>query len=149
MSPSNNHVIIIGGGASGIMAAITAKRQGAKVTLLERNPRIGKKLLVTGNGRCNFTNINADISCYNGNNPKFAFHAISTFGPQATIDFFEKLGIAHKVEDMGKVFPMSDQASSFLDVFLYELKELGIEVITEAFVQNIEKIITLKSHWKR
>lgn len=139
MSPSNNHVIIIGGGASGIMAAITAKRQGAKVTLLERNPRIGKKLLVTGNGRCNFTNINADISCYNGNNPKFAFHAISTFGPQATIDFFEKLGIAHKVEDMGKVFPMSDQASSFLDVFLYELKELGIEVITEAFVQNIEK----------
>lgn len=139
MSTSKTHVVIVGGGASGIMAAITARRQGAQVTILERNPRIGKKILVTGNGRCNYTNINADISCYNGNNPKFAYNALALFSPQATIDFFEKLGIAHKVEDGGKVFPMSDQASSFLDVFLYELSQSGIKVITDAMVLKIEK----------
>lgn len=138
MNPAN-HVIIVGGGASGIIAAISAKRRGAQVTILERNPRIGKKILATGNGRCNFTNINADVNCYHGNNPKFAYHALTSFSPQDTVNFFEKLGIAHKIEDVGKVFPMSDQASSFLDVFLYELEKLDIKVITNALVENIQK----------
>ena len=99
-------VIVIGGGASGMMAAITASRQGADVTILERNPRVGKKILATGNGRCNFTNINTDVSYYNGNNPKFVYSALAQFDVYRTIEFFEELGIAHKVEDMGKVFPM-------------------------------------------
>lgn len=131
------HVIIIGGGASGMIAAISAGRQGAKVTILERNPRIGKKILATGNGRCNFTNINTDIDCYNGKNPKFAFSALSTFGVNQTIHFFEKLGIQHKVEDEGKVFPMSDQASSILDVLRYELEQIGVNVICNAYVKKI------------
>lgn len=138
-------VVVVGGGASGIMAAITARREGASVTILEKNPRIGKKILVTGNGRCNFTNINADLKCYYGNNPKFAESALSQFPISRTIKFFEELGIAHKVENSGKVFPMSDQASSFLDVFLYELDELGIEVVCDA---NVRKIVPGKDNFR-
>lgn len=132
-------VIIIGGGASGIMAAISAGRMGAGVTILERNSRVGKKILATGNGRCNFTNTSADISCYSGSNPDFAGNALKNFGVDKTIKFFEKIGIAHKVEDTGKVFPMSDQASSILDVLLYELKETNIAIICDAFVKGIKK----------
>lgn len=135
----NRHVIVVGGGAAGMMAAISAKRLGAEVTILEKNPRVGKKILATGNGRCNFTNISADITCYSGNNPKFAYSALANFTVKDTINFFEKLGIAHKVEDLGKVFPMSDQASSILDVFLYELNELGINIICDAEVKDITK----------
>lgn len=133
------HVIVIGGGASGMMAAISARRVGAKVTILERNPRIGKKILATGNGRCNFTNININKSCYFGEDPQFAENALANFGVQKTIDFFEQLGIAHKVEELGKVFPMSDQASSVLDVLMYELNKLGVNIICDAFVKRVIK----------
>ncbi|HHU69570.1 MAG TPA: NAD(P)/FAD-dependent oxidoreductase [Thermoanaerobacterales bacterium] len=139
MTAKKNHVIVVGGGAAGIIAAISAKRQGADVTILERNPRIGKKILVTGNGRCNFTNINTDVDCYNGTNTKFAYSALSNFGVSQTIRFFEELGIAHKIEDLGKVFPMSDQASSVLDVLMYELNEIGVNIICNAFVKKISK----------
>lgn len=130
---------MVGGGAAGMIAAISAGRAGADVTILERNARVGKKILATGNGRCNFTNINADITCYHGHNPKFAYSALANFTVDDTIKFFEKLGIAHKVEDAGKVFPMSDQASSILDVFLYELNEIGINIVCDAYVKGITK----------
>ncbi|KGP76567.1 flavoprotein [Desulfosporosinus sp. Tol-M] len=132
-------VIVVGGGAAGMTAAISAGRLGADVTILERNPRVGKKILATGNGRCNFTNVNADITCYHGNNPKFAYSALAYFTIDDTIRFFEKLGIEHKIEDLGKVFPMSDQASSILDVFLYELNELGVNIICDACVKDIHR----------
>lgn len=132
-------VIVVGGGAAGMIAAISARRLGADVTILEKNPRVGKKILATGNGRCNFTNINADAGYYHGNNPKFTYSALSNFTVDDTIRFFEKLGIAHKVEDFGKVFPMSDQASSVLDVFLYELNQLGVNVVCDANVKDIRK----------
>ena len=137
MTASKNHVIIVGGGASGMLAAISARRKGAEVTILERNPRIGKKILATGNGRCNYTNINTDVTYYHGSNPKFVYNALASFDAKATIAFFEKLGIAHKVEGLGKVFPMSDQASSFLDVLLYELTEIGVNIVYNAFVKSI------------
>ncbi|HEY8344989.1 MAG TPA: NAD(P)/FAD-dependent oxidoreductase [Bacillota bacterium] len=133
------HVIVVGGGAAGMMAAISAGRLGAKVTILERNSRVGKKLLATGNGRCNFTNINTDLAYYHGANPEFAQSALKSFTAHDTIRFFEKLGITHKVEERGKVFPMSDQASSVLDVLRYELTELGVEVVTEACVSELAK----------
>jgi predicted Rossmann fold flavoprotein len=133
----NIRVIVVGGGASGMMAAITARRQGADVTILERNPRVGKKILATGNGRCNYTNINTDISYYHGNNPKFVYSALAQFDVYQTIEFFEDLGIVHKIEDRGKVFPMSDQASSVLDVLRYQLEKRQVKVICNAFVQNI------------
>lgn len=135
------HVIVIGGGAAGMTAAVAAGRLGAKVTILEKNPRVGKKILATGNGRCNFTNINAGgeraYTYYHGANPEFARSALASFSVDDTIRFFEQLGIAHKVEDLGKVFPRSDQASSMLDVFLYELNELGVSIICDACVLDI------------
>lgn len=136
---AKRQVVIVGGGASGMVAAISAKLNGADVLILERNPRIGKKILATGNGRCNFTNIHIDTACYQGNNPQFVYSAFSSFGVQETIAFFEDLGIVHKVEEAGKVFPMSDQASSVLDVLLYELKRLGVRIVCDAYVQDIQK----------
>lgn len=132
-------VIVAGGGAAGMMAAVSAVRLGARVTILEKNPRIGKKILATGNGRCNYTNVNTGLKYYHGKNPQFAQGALSGFTVEDTIEFFKKLGIEPKVEDWGKVFPMSEQASSILDVFLYELNELGVKIVGEAFVKDIIK----------
>lgn len=137
---SGKSIIVIGGGASGMVAAISAARLGAQVTILERNPRVGKKILATGNGRCNFTNINDDIKFFHGTNPRFAFGALSKFSVYDTIEFFDYLGIEHKVEDNGKVFPMSDQASSILDVLMYELNETGVSFVCDAFVKSISKV---------
>lgn len=135
----DNKVVVAGGGAAGLMAAISAKRAGADVTVLERNSRVGKKILATGNGRCNFTNINADINCYYGSDPEFVRGALSAFTVSDTIRFFEQLGIEHKVEERGKVFPMSDQASSILDVLLYELNDKNINVVCDCMVTGITK----------
>jgi predicted Rossmann fold flavoprotein len=132
-----NHVIVVGGGAAGLVAAISARRLGARVTLLERNPRVGKKLLVTGNGRCNYTNTGASVDCYCEQDPDFPAGALGQFDVEQTIRFFEKLGVAHRVEECGKVFPMSDQASSVLDLLRYEVADSGVEVVCEAFVQKI------------
>ncbi len=128
-------ICIIGGGASGIMAALIARQNDAQVTILERNPRIGKKLLLTGNGRCNYTNIFAQKDDYY--HPDFVSPALDAFSPKQTIKFFEKLGIYPKIETEGKTFPLSEQASSFLDVALYELDRLGVEVITDSYVQSV------------
>jgi len=130
-------VVVVGGGAAGMMAAISAARHGAEVTILEKNPRVGKKILATGNGRCNFTNINADVGCYSGENPEFVRKALSAFSVSDTISFFEKLGIQHKVEERGKVFPMSDQASSILDVLMYELNRLEVNIVCDSNVVEI------------
>lgn len=146
---NKKHIIVVGGGAAGMTAAISASRLGADVTILEKNPRVGKKILATGNGRCNFTNIHAGIEYYHGFDPRFVSGALASFSVDDTISFFEKLGIAHKVEDFGKVFPMSDQASSILDVLLYELNELGVNIVCESDVADIARrndgfIVSLK-----
>jgi predicted Rossmann fold flavoprotein len=135
----NMKIGIVGGGASGMMAAIAAKRAGADVNIFERNPRVGKKILATGNGRCNYTNIYADVENYHGENPKFIYSIFSKFGVPETMDFFEKLGITPAIEEYSKVFPMSFQASSVLDVLRFELEEIGVEVICDAYVKDIEK----------
>jgi len=127
--------IIIGGGAAGLLAAILIKKSGRPVVLLERNARVGKKILATGNGRCNYTNIGASPEDYYSENPNFVEAVLSRCSPQEVISFFEELGIAHKVEEDGKVFPMSDQASSILDVLRYELDEE--DVLCNAFVKEI------------
>ncbi len=131
-------VAVIGGGAAGMVAAITARYKGADVLILEKNLRVGKKILATGNGRCNLTNVNAGLSYYHGKNPGFARAALSSFDTEKTIDFFERLGVAHKVEEGGKVFPVSNQASSVLDVLRYELEETGVRVLCEAAVRDIK-----------
>ncbi|WP_312668153.1 NAD(P)/FAD-dependent oxidoreductase [Tissierella praeacuta] len=141
-------IIIIGGGAAGMMAALSVKRNGGDALILEKNDRVGKKLLATGNGRCNYTNKNLNINNYHGNNPKFAYSALSEFDVERTIEFFESLGITPAVEDNGKVFPLSFQSSSMLDILRYEIETQGIELITEAQVSEIKKknqfTVTLK-----
>lgn len=132
-------VAIIGGGAAGIVAAIAASYKGADVTILEKNARIGKKILATGNGRCNLTNINLSTANYHGHDPAFAQSALAKFDVKKTIGFFERLGVAHKVEEGGKVFPVSNQASSVLDVLRYELDNAGVRVLCETPVSDIKK----------
>jgi hypothetical protein len=144
-------VIVIGGGASGILAAIRAKECGASVLIIEKNPRIGKKILATGNGRCNYTNTNALPADYN--DPKFVTPALERFGPGFVISFFRQLGIEPRVEELGKAFPMSEQASSILDVLLYRVDTLKIPVIAEAPVTEIRRlsegfsVLTPKGVW--
>lgn len=131
-------ILIIGGGAAGMTAAIFASRNGAKVIIVEQLPKVGRKILATGNGRCNLTNINIDIRRYHGNNVKFAYGALSRFGYLDTIQFFEDLGL-HCIEEEGRIYPASLQASSVLDVIRYEMKTLGVEEICDARVTEIIK----------
>ena len=135
----SNKIIVIGGGAAGMMAAISAKKAGGDVIILERNDRVGKKLLATGNGRCNYTNINLSINNYHGKNHKFAYSGLSKFDVNQTINFFERIGITPTIEDDGRVFPFSLQSSSVLDLLRYEIKDLGIDLITGAYVKEIRK----------
>lgn len=133
------NIIVVGGGASGMVAAIAAKRNGADVTLLERNDRLGKKILATGNGRCNYSNINLSNINYHGENPKFTLSALASFNVDGTINFFERLGITPFIEENGKVFPMSLQSSSVLDVLRLEMENLGIKIRLNNLVKSIKK----------
>ena len=132
-------IAVIGGGASGLMAAITAKKSGKEVIILERKDRILKKVLITGNGRCNMTNVNADISNYFGKNISSVENILNRFTPQDTMDFFNELGIICNEENRGKVYPLSGQASSVVDALRFEAERLGIKIETEFYVRKIEK----------
>ena len=111
-------------------AAIFAARQGAAVTLLEHMDRVGKKILSTGNGKCNLTNRRMDASCYRSNAPGFPMKALGRFGEPETEVFFEELGIVLKDRN-GYLYPASGQASSVLDALREELSRLGVNIVTE------------------
>ena len=132
-------VIIIGGGASGMMAALSARKQGADVTLLERQARVGKKLLATGNGRCNLSNTKLTLKNYHGQDAKFADFALSAFDTRKTLQYFESLGLITTVEPSGKVYPLSDQAGSVVDVLRLALEEAGVEIRTAFEVTDLKK----------
>ena len=120
-------IIIIGAGASGMMAALTAAEvPGRKVILLERQQRAGRKLLATGNGRCNLTNTGATIENYHGENRDFASPALDAFPPAAVLDFFKRLGLVTVEEYGGRVYPLSDSANSVLDVLRFHLEARGV-----------------------
>lgn len=123
------HVAIIGGGASGMMAAVTAAAAGAKVTIVEHKDRVGKKLLSTGNGKCNFTNANQSAGCYHSENEGFAWNIVRQFDANAACEFFQELGIYPK-ERNGYYYPHSEQASSVLDVLRMELERLQVTILT-------------------
>jgi predicted Rossmann fold flavoprotein len=130
-------VAVIGGGAAGMMAAISASQNGAKVALIEKNQSLGKKLLLTGNGRCNITQANYDTREFIekvGKNGKFLFSSLSSFGPKETIEFFEHLGLTIKIEKDGRVFPASDKAQDVLDALIKALVKNKVMVM---FNQNV------------
>ena len=133
------HVAVIGGGAAGMMAAITAAREGVKVTILEHKDRIGKKILSTGNGRCNFTNIFQTPACYRSDNRDFAWNIIQKFNVEKTISFFKELGIYPKDRN-GYLYPYSDQAAAILEVLQIEIAKLDICVMTEINVLDIQPV---------
>lgn len=136
-----NNVIVIGAGAAGMMAAIIAAENGASVTILEKMPRVGKKLLITGKGRCNITNI-ADIKELIKNmhgNGSFLYSSFHNFSNNDLIDFFENLGVKTKVERGGRVFPESDKAIDVVDALLRKMDSLEIRILKDVAVKNIIK----------
>jgi flavoprotein family protein len=125
--------IVIGGGPAGMFAAITAAEQGKKVLLLEKNHRLGKKLLITGKGRCNVTNhcTGQEVLQNTPRNGRFLFSAMAAFPPEKTDTFFESHGCPLKVERGNRVFPVSDRSQSVLDCLQNELRRLHVTVSEE------------------
>ncbi|HEX37518.1 MAG TPA: NAD(P)/FAD-dependent oxidoreductase [Candidatus Cloacimonetes bacterium] len=132
-------VIVIGGGASGLAAAISSARRGAKTAILERLSRVGKKILVTGNGRCNFSNTSLKKKKYHGTDPAFIRYTFSQFGGGQIVEFFEELGILHKEEEDGRIFPRCDQAGAVLDVLRYECQRLEVVELCDREVSTLSK----------
>lgn len=135
---AKSKILIIGGGASGLTAGIIAARRGAKVTIIERKDRVGKKILATGNGRCNMTNINSSKEAYHGGKPEFIDTILQAFTVEDTLAFFQELGIYPHITKSGKVYPRSLQAGAVLDVLRYEVERLKIRVVCNEEVTAIE-----------
>lgn len=129
-------IIIIGAGASGIVTAINAKNENNRVILLEKNDRIGKKLLATGNGRCNYTNMN--LSEKNYSSPDFVKRTLGDFSNEDLINYFRILGLESTL-DGNRVYPISLKANSVLNILIYWLEKKGIEVKTKSQVKEIKK----------
>ena len=127
---TKDNIVVAGGGASGMMAAITAARAGADVVLLEPNEKVGRKLYITGKGRCNVTNNcgTEGLMASAPRNGKFLYSAFSRFGPADTMAFFESLGVPLKTERGNRVFPCSDKAADIVDALFFELRRQGVEI---------------------
>ncbi|MBU0976370.1 MAG: NAD(P)/FAD-dependent oxidoreductase [Patescibacteria group bacterium] len=131
-------VAIIGGGASGMMAAIAAARKENSVTIFEKNDKLGKKILLTGNGRCNITNTNVTWQNYKGTTPKFTASVLAQHSNLDTIQFFKDLGLVLIEEDRGRLFPRSNQAQSVIDVLEEELDRLEVEIFYNQKIKRID-----------
>ena len=137
-----NKVIVIGGGAAGLFAAISAAENGADVTLFEKNDRCGKKLRITGKGRCNVTN---DCSTQEfltnvPTNPRFLYSALDCFDTQDTKDFFENEGVPLKTERGKRVFPVSDKAEDIVKALTSACADRGVKTVHEKVVAlNIDE----------
>ena len=135
----DRRIIVAGGGASGMCAAIYAARNGASVTIIEKNNQLGKKLSMTGNGRCNISNLNMNEKMYNAAAEKRMKQWLSVYGVLDVISFFKSLGIVVKSED-GYLYPLSGQAQSVVQAFENEIKRLGITVIYGEQLKSVEPI---------
>jgi len=131
--------LIVGGGAAGLMAAISAADHGDEVTLLEKNDRLGRKILISGNGRCNMLNTDGDLSHFHGSNPEFAREALAAFPVEQTLAFFRDLGIETRLERKGRVFPASNQATSVVRLLEDWAVRAGIQVVQEADATQIDR----------
>ena len=134
-----SRVFVIGGGASGMLAAIAAARNGHKVELFEKNEKLGKKLYITGKGRCNLTNACDRDTFFRQvvSNPKFLYTAFYQFNSQDTMDFFEQLGLPLKVERGNRVFPVSDRSSDVIGALKRELENQKVTVHYHSEVNGI------------
>ena len=141
MDDDRIRVVIVGGGASGMMAAITAAENGADVTLLERNSFAGKKLRITGKGRCNVTNDCTPREMLESvsRNPKFLIGLVNRFSPADTMEFFEHAGVPLKTERGRRVFPVSDKAADIASALVEKMKEAGVRVIYDSRVTGISE----------
>ena len=129
---------IIGGGASGMAAAIAAARNGAKVTIIEQKERLGKKILATGNGRCNLTNEYMETECFRGEDTSCVDEVLEQFGYKDTLRFFEELGVLTKSKN-GYIYPRSEQATAVVDAMEMELKRLGVKIMLQTSVKDVKK----------
>ena len=133
------HLAIIGGGASGLIAAIAASKickQTKSITIFEGASRVGKKLLATGNGRCNLTNIHASAKHYYGDTRQIEA-ILRTYPPQRVMQYFAEIGLLCREESEGRVYPYSLQASSVLDVLRFNAEEMQIEIICDCPIHSI------------
>lgn len=141
-------VIVVGAGASGLVAAIAAAENGSSVLIIEQKEKAGKKILATGNGKCNFTNKYQAPDCYRSDDSTFAMKVLSNFDNTRTIQFFERLGIIPKDRD-GYIYPNSEQASSIVSVLLMECEALNVDILYNERVIEINApdftVITAKS----
>ena len=134
-------VAIIGGGASGIICAVALKKQNKNinVTVYEKLPRILKKVLSTGNGRCNLTNVYSSEAFFRGDS-SFVSFALSEYPPEENMNFFSSMGLILREEAEGRVYPMSGQASSVVNVLLSQAQSLGVKIITDTEIKTVESV---------
>lgn len=133
-------IAVIGAGAGGMMAALTAAEDKQnRVVLLERQARPARKLMATGNGRCNLTNITASPRNYHGEDADFVRFALSEFPPEAALDFFKSIGLITVTEDGGRVYPLSNSANSVADVLRFALSAAGVELRAPWPVQSLAR----------
>lgn len=132
-------VIVIGGGAAGMMAAVTAAQRGRHVRLFEKNEKLGKKLFITGKGRCNLTNAGQMEDLFEAvvSNPKFLYSSFYSFTNEQTVDFFERLGVQTKTERGNRVFPCSDHSSDIIRALEREMQQLGVEIFLNTEVKEV------------
>lgn len=131
-------VVIVGGGASGLTAAITAARNGKDVTIIEKNNKCGKKVLITGNGRCNFWNTDENLSHFHSSNSNLLKEFITDERKNSILKFFDSLGLAYKTKN-GYYYPFSNQAFTIENALLSECKKLNIKIINDITVEKIIK----------
>ncbi|MDE7348710.1 MAG: FAD-dependent oxidoreductase, partial [Clostridia bacterium] len=129
-----DNILIIGGGASGLMCALQLAMSGKRVTVLEKNERVGKKLLATGNGKCNLTNVNLSIKDYNTPDIKYI---LDEYSPQRIVEEFAKIGLLTKTDSEGRVYPYSESANPVRNILLRRLDEYAVNVVCDTLVEKI------------
>ncbi|MDD3343282.1 MAG: NAD(P)/FAD-dependent oxidoreductase [Sulfurospirillaceae bacterium] len=130
---------IIGAGASGLVAAIEAAKRGLHVSVFEKNTKLGRKILATGNGRCNITNQTISAEHYHSTQPRFINAALSRFGSAKCVNYFRELGLEVREGEKGRLYPMNHQSSTVVDMLVHACRQLGVQFFTESEVVLLEK----------
>ena len=146
MSNKNKDIAIIGAGASGLFCAIECAKKGLDVTIYEQNEKIAKKILASGNGRCNISNKNLDITSYHSQNSEFVLDALESFGYEEFQKFASKIGLVLETKEDGRAYPLSNEAKSVVKIFHEYALSLGVKFITQEKIESIKPL--LKKHSK-